>query len=389
MNKTLLYLLFLTFTFSCSQNNNEGKSTQNGNLKNITLEKIDSVQIEYLGNPIVHDIHPKSKTVLFMEIEEFSNDIMLADFEGNIINSFSKFGDVPDGYGKLLAPLQILGKDEFLALGLKGFSIYDFLGNLHSQVRLNEIYFPDFRRIAMGHTMYKLGNKYLNIEGGTRDINYDKINLHSDIFLFNLVDPSTGSKEPIIQFPKTSIYKSGKTFYRHAWSPVFTVVENQIFVAFGGEPVIYKYSGKSPFELISRIPLNLKDYNYFEGQNSEYLEHDFFGLFKASGRIENIKKFEDKFIVAYFQGYDEVDKEFHFAKKTPGESKELRERLDEKYPFRLAIFDSLGNLLNDFVPEDYDPTSMLLREGQLWVKEKPDPDVEKEYFRLYRLGLKD
>ncbi|MCH7412838.1 hypothetical protein MM213_05020 [Belliella sp. R4-6] len=388
MKKTLLYLFYFFIIFSCNQKSDEEKSDQNSDLKNITLEKLDSIQIEYLGNPIVHDIDPKSKTVLFMEFEEFSNDIMLADFDGNVFNSFSKFGDMPDGYGSLLAPIQILGKDEILAFGLKGFSNYDFQGNLHNQVGLDEIYFPNFRRIAMGHTMNKLGNKYLYLEGGTRDIDYDKINLHSDIFLFNLLDPSTGSKEPIIQFPKTSIYKSGKYFFRNAWSPVFSVVENQVFIAFGGEPVIYNYSGESPFELISSLPIDIPNYRYFEGSNNENLEYDFIGLFLSSARIENIKKVGDYFLVAYFQGYDDVDREYFFANKTPDESKELRERLKEKYPYRLAIFDSLGKRLNDFSPEDYDPTSMLLRDGQLWVMEKPDPEVEKEYFRLYRVGLK-
>ncbi|MCH7399259.1 hypothetical protein MM236_14755 [Belliella sp. DSM 107340] len=388
MKHSYLFLLILFVNFSCNQKSDEEKSDQNSDLKNITLEKLDSIQIGYLGNPIVHDIHPKSKTVLFMEFEEFSNDIMIADFEGNVFNSFSKFGDVPDGYGSLLAPIQILEKDEILAFGLKGFSNYDFQGNLYNQVGLDEIYFPNFRRIAMGHTMNKLGNKYLYLEGGTRDIDYDKLNLHSDIFLFNLLDPSTGSKEPIIQFPKTSIYKSGKYFFRNAWSPVFSVVENQVFIAFGGEPVIYNYSGESPFELISRIPIDIPNYRYFEGSSNENLEHDFIGLFLSSGRIENIKKVGDYFLVAYFQGYDDVEREYFFANKTPDESRELRERLKEKYPYRLAIFDSLGKRLNDFSPEDYDPTSMLLRDGQLWVMEKPDPEVEKDYFRLYRVGLK-
>ncbi len=385
----LITIICLIIVSACNKKSDNIKKDEvlKDQVKLGLIEKLDSIQIEYLGNPYVHDIDPKSGTVIFKEYEDFSNDIYLANFDGQIFNSLSKFGDVPDGYGKLISRLQFTNKEAFIALGLKGFLKYDFEGNLIDHASIDQIEIPNFQKNAMGHGMVKLGEMYLTIEGGTRAINYDKIQLHSDVFLFNLFDPVHGTIKPIIQFPETSIYKSGKTFYRHAWSPVFTVVENQILVAFGGEPVIYHYNSEPPFELISSIPLKLKNYNYFEGQNSEYLEHNFFDLFKASGRVENIKKFEDKFIVAYFQGYDKVDKEYHFAKKTPDESKELRKRLEKKYPFRLAIFDSLGNLLKDFVPSDYDPSSMLIRDGQLWVMGKPDPDVEKDYFKLYRIGF--
>lgn len=32
--------------------------------------------------------------------------------------------------------------------------------------------------------------------------------------------------------------------------------------------------------------------------------------------------------------------------------------------------------------------SMIIRNGELWMMEKPDEEVEKDYFRLFRVGLK-
>lgn len=59
-----------------------------------------------------------------------------------------------------------------------------------------------------------------------------------------------------------------------------------------------------------------------------------------------------------------------------------------KYPNRIAILDSAGNLINDFVPGRLEPRSMLVRNGELWMIEKPDEEKERDFFRLFRVGLK-
>lgn len=381
----------LTSFYCCNSKDKLDSLDQNSIAKRISLITTDSIKISYLGNPIVHDINPKTNSILFMEFNQFSNDLNIVDFDGNKINSFSKFGDKPDGYGKQLASPVLLDNNEVLVYGTNGFFRYDYQGNLISKVKIKEFTFPNFKnRLAMGYGMEKLGEKYLNIEGGSREtVNYDKINLYPEIFLFNLLDPKTGISEPIIQFPQSSIYRSGKYFFRYAWQPVFSVDKDLIFIAYGGEPIIYIYSSNEPFNLLSKINLDLEDYRYFQGSENESLEHDFLGMFLASGRIENIKKAKDKFLVAYFEGYNDSDKEIFFArKKDQKEAVEVRDRLKKKYPTRLAVFDSLGNLLTTLDPEGLEPSSMLVRDGQLWMMEKPDEEVEQDYFKLFRVELK-
>jgi len=60
----------------------------------------------------------------------------------------------------------------------------------------------------------------------------------------------------------------------------------------------------------------------------------------------------------------------------------------EKYPHRIAVFDASGNRLSDFEPKGLIVSSMVLRNGELWMKEKPDEKVERDFFRLFRVGLK-
>jgi hypothetical protein len=60
----------------------------------------------------------------------------------------------------------------------------------------------------------------------------------------------------------------------------------------------------------------------------------------------------------------------------------------KKYPHRMAIMDASGNRLSDFEPDGLIAGSMVLRNGELWMMEKPDVEVERDYFRLFRVGLK-
>lgn len=54
----------------------------------------------------------------------------------------------------------------------------------------------------------------------------------------------------------------------------------------------------------------------------------------------------------------------------------------------MAVLESLGNLIDDFAPDGLVANSMLVRNGELWMLEKPDQEVEQDYFRLFRVGLK-
>ncbi|NHE58880.1 hypothetical protein G9Q97_18875 [Cyclobacterium sp. GBPx2] len=320
-----------------------------------------------------------------MEHRQSSEDIMGADFEGEILASFSKLGDVPDGYGKLMSTLRILDDKTFLAYGYNGFMTYDFTGELQSRVKLKEFRVPNFTRKAMGFGMEKWKSKYLYVDQGSQDIDYSSIEAYNEMRLLNWLDPETGEKEPFIQFPESSIFKSGKYFFRDSWAPSFTLADDRIYVVFGAEPVIYVYSLKKPYSLLSSIPLDLADYRYFRGSIDNSVDHT---LMFTSGNILNIKKVDGYFVIAYFPGYSDADKEAENENKTQQENLLFRERMLNKYAKRIAVLDTLGNTIGDFVPEGLIPQSMLLRNNELWMQEKPDKEEERDYFRLFRVELR-
>jgi hypothetical protein len=374
------------FLFSACSQNNRSINTVDIDLSQhaISIEKLDSISISFLGNPTVHDLDPISRTIIFMEHGPNSEDIYIADFDGGIRSSYSKVGDVPDTYGILMSSIKISDQNSFLVYGYRGFFNYDFSGNLISQVGLENFEIPSQRMLAMGFGMENSGHRYLYINQAKIPTELDSIGKFK---LLVWLDPKSGKREPIINFPEESIFLNGNFFFMRSWFPIFTVSDERIYVVFGSEPTIYVYQNQFPYALEKRIPLTLNDYALFGGAE-EINDEKLFGMSMISGRVENIKKVNGFFIVAYFPGYDKIDVSTNFEHKTSEEALVFRERMLEKYRHRIAIVDTLGNVLNDFVPDGLDPSSMLLRDGQLWMMEKPNENQEQDYFRLFRVALK-
>jgi len=207
---TKYYLPLLLFLISC---NSKGNTANNPLSQTVTFEMMDSIQVEYLGSPTVHDLDPIKRTFLFMEHREFSEEIMVADFDGNIQASFSKDGDMPDSYGALMSMLRINGDSSFISYGYNGFITYDFSGKLKARVNVKDFDVPTFQMKAMGFGMEKLGKRYLHIDQGSQSLNYNNIDFYRELRLFNWLDPKTGEKERFIPFPDASIFRSGIFFF--------------------------------------------------------------------------------------------------------------------------------------------------------------------------------
>lgn len=384
MKNCLLTLFILLCFISCNPKNDPTDSPRRA----VTLEKLDSIRIYHLGNPIVHDIDPVSERVLFMENNANfrGEEIFVADFDGNILTSFIKDGDTRDTYGYLMAPLVMDGEGSFMAYAFDGFMRYNFDGNLISQLKIIDIEVPNSRRMMMGGGLQKLEDKFLYMNMVSRDINHGAKDFFDSYHTMSLLDPNTGRKEAIIPLPKTSIFRQGKFFFSDAWQPAFYAENDKLFIVFGLEPVIYVYENQHPFTLLSSIPMELPVYRYFKGAN-EYNNRDirFFGHRRSSGMVHNIKKINDHFLIAYFPGYDAGDTEASFSSNI---QPEFWDRMREKYPDRLAILDAKGEVVDDFVPDEFWPRTMLMQNGELWMLGRSNEEVELDYFQLFKVGLK-
>ncbi|AWW31242.1 hypothetical protein DN752_14535 [Echinicola strongylocentroti] len=183
-------LVLLLLLFSCANKDNKTSKSENSQIS-VTLEKLDSIQIDYLGITTVHDIDPVSETVLFSENLPYSEEIFIADFNGSIQSSFSKLGDVPDGYGGLLSSLRLNSDSSFIAYGYKGFLSYDFSRNLLSQTRIDDFQIPSFSIKAMGYGMEKFRSDYLYVNQSSSNF------FNPEYALTYLLRPETASKSAV------------------------------------------------------------------------------------------------------------------------------------------------------------------------------------------------
>ena len=370
-----------------SNTDSENLSSQSSN--RVSLEKIDSIQIDYLGNPTVHDIDPSSKVVIFMEHREFSEDIFVAGFDGKIKASFSKFGDMPDTYGRLLSSLRISDEKSILAYGVRGFFTYSFDGTFLKSVENQSGSVMGQRIMGMGNGPEKLNDFYVANNQGTQQrlpngsLDYSKI---SPLALLNF---KTGESEPILAIPSSSMFRKNLFFFHSASYPQLSITDQYIICAFGIEPKLYLFSKEPPFSLVRELDLALPNYEYFKGAE-EYSPNNLGILFqeRVSGKILNIKKIDDYFLIGYFPGFDQNDAVDAFKNRSNEEAIEFWNQMAKKYPNRLAVADSSGKVLLDTVPGRLYPSSMMLRDGQIWMSELPDEEIEQDYFRLFRVELK-
>ncbi|WP_439487348.1 hypothetical protein [Algoriphagus sp.] len=386
--KNLIYLFVFGLTlYSCETKDSVSSDVDSQKIRSASFEKLDSVTIRFLGNPVVHDLDPISETIIFVDHKENSENIFIANFEGNILNSFSKSGDMPDSYRSMRANFKILSDSTFLVYSSNGFHTYNYSSELISKIKHN-IDLLDYVEFGIARGLEQVGDKYLYWSAARPEMRHNDLRFYDKAYLLAWIYPETGQEEPIIRFPESSLFRSGQYFARDSWTPTYTVSGNLIYVVFGIEPVIYVYDRSSPYSLLSTIPLDLPDYQYYKGADSYDSGNEIKWFASRYGKIGNIKKVDNVFVVTYFPGYDGSDQEVSTSNLSPEERRLFRARMIEKYSHRVVVLDSIGTLLSEINPGNLSTISLISRNEELWMMENFDTEIERDYFRLFRVSLK-
>lgn len=311
----------------------------------------------------------------------------MTDFDGNITSSFSINDILSDGFGSLIAPLKISGQDSILAYTTNGFLTFNYSGKLHSGIMHQKPLIAENKKITMAEGMEQFGKRYLFLNQRFGNIDKRGKNLGHEMRLLAWLNPKTGESEPFISFPETSIFREGNHFFKDDWKPVFLIIEDLIYVIFGKEPVIYVYDTSSPYSQFSSISIDLPEYRYSQTVDPKAPALNYFEMPFTSGKILNIKWHKEKFLIAYFPGMKLPDSQPSSEGKSTLELLKLHREMLSKNPIRLAVVDTLGNIVADFVPKNLELRNMHVRNGELWIPEKPDVKADREFLRLFRVGL--
>jgi hypothetical protein len=286
--KKLYYLTFIFF-YSCNFVI-EKTSFQDPNLPDYFLEIYDTIKVETLGTANIFD-YKENKSLAY---DWLSSSIYVLDNKGQILHTLKREIDDNVGYGVRFGGGGFLTDSTFVIIGLKGYYIYNFKGELLKKG-------PHFKGDANIPINLKDNIVKFNNENGDELIAYAKWDANASIFnpsffkdlkLLNVANLNSEENLPALKIPSESIYHNGKTLFSEV-SPLFefNTNTNLLIVLFPLDKNLYFFNYKfGKFELVEKIATSPANYSSPTGflYNSNEVQAGNLGV---KGRINNLKTF--------------------------------------------------------------------------------------------------
>ncbi|SFT72764.1 hypothetical protein SAMN04489724_1863 [Algoriphagus locisalis] len=382
-----IYLLGLLMILLACSSRGGGELEYSSAKPGISIEIIDTIRIDYLGNFTVHDIDPIGEHVLFMEHRESDATIYIADFSGEVLFEHYKSRDTPDTYGKLLTTLKFLDGEKFFAYGSQGLLTYEFDGTLVSLIKPDDYSLPYGLAWGMGISLIPYNTKLLFAGQNNMPRDYSEPEFYEEVQFLTWLDPATGEIERFNNLPDTSLFRSGKFYHTAATRPNAELVGNSIYMTYGIEPAIYEFSADPPYELRSSFTIDLPEYHYFEGASKYVNDVHLYGNGITSGRISHILKAGEYWLVNYFPGYNATDRNRTFESMASEERQQFYQEMRDKYKSKTIALDSEGKQVPLQFDEILQRRNITCRNGRYFMVAPSNPDIEQEFFEIYELAI--
>ncbi|MHA7130992.1 hypothetical protein [Algoriphagus namhaensis] len=209
--------------------------------QNLEFEIYDSLVVDYLGNVTLMDISPDGKT--FLLIDQNTDSLLLADGDGQLIQTYMLAGEGPENYPKSrLGVGKFLNNDQFLIPTMGGLFVYDLKGRLNKRLE------PDFApqiNVLMPYSEahFLIGNRvYLHFPGRMNEEDLADMNFNQNATLLEVLDLETGKFEGQVNLPKESRFaQKDESINVIDFFPNLTAREDSIFIAFRNEPKLFGY----------------------------------------------------------------------------------------------------------------------------------------------------
>lgn len=378
--RIFIYLYFLLIIFGCSEKNQKSKDFPG-------LEIVDSIQVFNDPDLFFQDLDPVLEKLLFIKKSDSIQEVQILDFNGNLQYSFSLDQNYKKNNIHLLSALFFKDHEGIVVFGSEEIITYSMTGEIDSIISFSDVQRQYFSRSDFSFSLENFGDKIFLLNNEIVNLKHSDLSEFSNVEIFYVFDLKSKESTTFLKFPKSSIFQKNKYFFKGAWSPVYTFDKNLLHVVFGIEPTIYSYSPIPPYQLLSSLPLKLNSYRSFNGLDKLSSKFRFFDHSFTSGKILSIKKLLDYFVIVYFPGINDQNLgEQLQGKSTEDIIKNIR-KLKKKYPNRVAVIDPQGNTLADFIPEKLNPTSMIIRNGDLYMLGSSNIDSNDNLLKIFRLTL--
>ncbi|SDD81913.1 hypothetical protein SAMN04488104_10696 [Algoriphagus faecimaris] len=382
----LSYSIIFVFFFACQAPQSK-ESTESINLE---LEVSDSVRVSYVGVLSFMDIRPEIDRALFFDMQRRA--FVTTDFEGNILGEFVKDRDSPDGFGSFpMAAGRLLEGDRIQVVSMFGVFEYDFEGNLIKAAKTPKEEMKSFSgRMDALREIYPVKDKLLMTGLVARgEYNKTQPEFYDNFQQLVWIDPKTGSMEQFLHLDSASIFQNGQSHEPGMLSATFEVIDDQLYVITGGDPFLTIYELEEPYQKIKRVALDLTDFQVNEGEDPQKADPRAISFDPSYGIISKMVRVGDLLVVSYTTGYDDLDRAEYQSVNSQQAYRDFNARIAGKYKNRIQIMNLEGEKLTDFEFPEKLGNVFVSRDGALWFNALPNPEVEEDFFQLYRVEIKE
>jgi len=200
-------------------------------------------------------------------------------------------------------------------------------------------------------------------------------------------DPKTGSFEQFLSLDSVSIFQNNMSHEPSTLSTSFEVVNDQLYVISGIDPFLNIYELDSPYTKLKRIPLELTNYKLNIGEDPKKADPRAISYDPSFGIIQKLVQVGDKLVITYETGYSDEDAIRSRENMSQSEWEEFYFRMKDTYKTRYQILDLEGKKLSDTEIQEELSDLFVSREGSLWFLGKANPDVEEDFYTIYKVEI--
>ncbi|MBN7811182.1 hypothetical protein J0A68_09450 [Algoriphagus sp. H41] len=382
MKAPLTQLAFSALTigvFSCGGNPENSNSPQN-----FSLEIVDSVQVDFLGEMMLQDYDPKADKYLLTT--DVYYEYLEVDGQGKILNHY-KFSE--EG----LAPVsQAMGLGYFDG-DVTVFNPPKGYYRFRDSTKVGEIKIPYPYQVQIMNPklgVFEIGNKlyYPKPWPETLAVNMEEGEFYQTMYRLPIIesqDKSTGDTLGVLSLPETSTLLGDQI---HGFPvPVYTLDGNRLLLSMWFEPRFYVYAKEGDrFVFEKTVEVDIPDWVPYTpvalDQAQRFFEEN---RKKMPGNLTNILVSGDYYIAVYNKGLPEA-KTTELQQST--ERDLARQRMNPSYA---AIFDKDFKQLATNVPFPINANypNVVNKQGELVVsKIAAMSETEDDGIILYRLKVK-
>lgn len=391
-NTFLVASLFAALLFGCGSSEQKTEAIAEAALR---LELADSLDLDFLGSPILASSNPEGTRLAFFDYP--SKKIIVSDGSGEILDTLSKQGDTPDAYGFMIDLPVIYGKDKLIQVGMNGIFIYTQEGEMLKKIKHPEdmggaVFSSQTGKtskiIRFNETQFLLMNSIR-----TRETYAGAQEFYDTYKAIELVNLETGETLDFGPFEEGSLFLNGKGFIQSDYYPAFAENKGKLYLSHGGEPKVWVYDfSPTAAKLDTALTLDIPGLFPIEGVERQELSEGSYSFHGGTAAIRNIFIQNGLILISYFPGMDpEIMEE---AEKLWSEGKEdeaqgIYEKLNrETRPGILVYKEASLELLGRLNYPKKANTGGFLADGEfIYFQKKPDPDVEEDFLRVYKYKL--